>query len=234
MPDADPVTGLPVGEPVALRPLPDALRVPLHGRHVLLDALTPADADALFGLAQGPGTEALWQYLWDPPCPDREAFRAQIAAKAASATDPLFFAIRRGGAVLGHAALLRIERTHRAVEIGHLLFTPPLQRTPAATEVIRLLLGHAFDTLGMRRVEWKCDALNAPSRRAAERLGFTYEGTFRQHMVIKGRNRDTAWFAMLDQEWPRARAAFDAWLAPPNFDADGTQRRGLAAIRATL
>lgn len=234
MPDADPVTGLPVGDPVALRPLPDALRVPLHGRHVVLDALMPADADPLFDVAQGPGTEALWQYLWESPCPDRDAFRVQIAAKAASATDPLFFAIRRDGAVLGHAALLRIERTHRVIEIGHLLFTPPLQRTPAATEVIRLLLGHAFDTLGMRRCEWKCHALNAPSRRAAARFGFTYEGTFRQHMVIKGRNRDTAWFAMLDHEWPRACAAFDAWLDPGNFDADGTQRRGLAAIRDSL
>lgn len=232
MPDADPVTGLPVGEPVAPRPLPDGLRVPLHGRHVLLDALTPADADPLFDLAQGPGTGALWQYLREPPCPDRDAFRAQIAAKAASATDPLFFAIRRGGTVLGHAALMRIERTHRVIEIGHLLFTPPLQRTPAATEVIRLLLGHAFDTLGMRRVEWKCDALNAPSRRAALRYGFTYEGTFRQHMVIKGRNRDTAWFAMLDREWPARRAALDAWLDPANFDGEGHQRRPLAAFTA--
>lgn len=234
MPDADPVTGLPVGEPVALRPLPAALRVPLHGRHVALDALTPADADPLFDVAQGPGTEALWQYLRDAPCPDRDAFRTQIAAKAASANDPLFFAIRRGGTVLGHAALLRIERTHRVIEIGHLLFTPPLQRTPAATEAIRLLLGHAFDTLGMRRCEWKCDALNAPSCGAALRFGFTCEGTFRQHMVIKGRNRDTAWFSLLDREWPRARAAFDAWLDPANFDADGTQRRGLADLRAAL
>ncbi len=231
MPDADPVTGLPVGAPVVLRPLPDALRVPLRGRHVLLDALTPADADPLFDVAQAPGTEALWQYLWEPPCPDRDAFRAQIATKAAS-SDPLFFAIRRAGAVLGHAALMRIDRTHRVIEIGHILFAPALSRTPAATEAIRLLLGHAFDTLGMRRCEWKCDSLNAPSRRAAERFGFTQEGIFRQHMVIKGRNRDTAWFAMLDHEWPRARAAFDAWLDPGNFGDDGVQKRGLAAIRS--
>jgi RimJ/RimL family protein N-acetyltransferase len=233
MPDADPATGLPVGEPVALRPLPDALRVPLRGRHVVLDALAPADADPLFDVAQGPGTEALWQYLREPPCPDRDAFRAQIAAKVAS-DDPLFFAIRREGAVVGHAALLRIERAHRVIEIGHLLFAPPLQRTPAATEAVRLLLGHVFDTLGMRRCEWKCDALNAASRRAALRFGFTYEGTFRQHMVVKGRSRDTAWFAMLDHEWPRARAAFDAWLDPANFGADGRQRRGLAELRAGL
>jgi RimJ/RimL family protein N-acetyltransferase len=234
MPDADPVTGLPVGEPVTVRPLPNLLRVPLRGRHVTLDALTAADADALFDVAQGPGTQGLWQYLREPPCPDLDAFRAQIAAKAASAADPLFFAIRRDGAALGHAALLRIESTHRVIEIGHLLFAPPLQRTPAATEAIRLLLGHVFDTLGMRRCEWKCDALNAPSRRAAARFGFTYEGTFRQHMVIKGRTRDTAWFAMLDHEWPRARAAFDAWLDPGNFNADGGQRRGLATLRESL
>jgi RimJ/RimL family protein N-acetyltransferase len=180
------------------------------------------------------GTEALWQWLWEPPCADRGGYRGQVAAKAASATDLWFFAIRCDGAVLGHAALLRTERLHGVIEIAHLPFTPPLRRRPAAMEVIRLLLGHVFDTLGMRRCEWKCDALNAPSRRAAVRFGFSYEGTFRQHMVIKGRNRDTAWFAMLDHEWPRARAAFDAWLDPGNFDADGTQHRSLAAMRGSL
>jgi RimJ/RimL family protein N-acetyltransferase len=230
MPDADPVTGLPVGAPVALRPHPETLAATLMGRVVTLDALTPDDADALFAIVQGPGSEVLWQYLWEPPCPDRAAFAAHVAGKAASA-DPLFFAIRGAGAVLGHAALMRIDRPNRVIEIGHILFAPSLQRTPAATEAIRLLLGHVFDTLGMRRCEWKCDALNAPSRRAAERFGFTHEGTFRQHMVVKGRNRDTAWFAMLDHEWPRVRAAFDAWLDPANFGADGEQRRGLAAIR---
>lgn len=233
MAEADPVTGLPVGEPVSLRPLPATLRAVLRGRHVTLDALSPDDADALYAATQGTGTEALWQYLREPPCPDRAAFAAQIAAKAASA-DPLFFAIRRGGTALGHAALMRLDLPNRVAEIGHILFAPALQRTPAATEAIRLLLGHVFDTLGMRRCEWKCDALNAPSRRAAQRFGFTYEGTFRQHMVVKGRNRDTAWFAMPDHEWPRARAAFDAWLDPGNFDTAGRQRRSLAALRAAL
>ncbi|MCS6931644.1 MAG: GNAT family N-acetyltransferase [Acetobacteraceae bacterium] len=233
MAEADPLTGLPVGEPVCLRPLPASLRATLAGRHVTLDALSPDDADALFAATQGPGTEALWQYLREPPCPDRAAFAAQIADKAASA-DPLFFAIRRGGTAVGHAALMRMDVPNRVIEIGHILFAPALQRTPAATEAIRLLLGHVFDTLGMRRCEWKCDALNAASRRAALRLGFAYEGTFRQHMVVKGRNRDTAWFALLDREWPRARTALDAWLDPANFDATGGQRRSLGAIRAAL
>lgn len=229
MPEADPVTGLPIGAAVVLRPLPDGLRARLTGRYVTPDDLTPDDAGPLFDVAQGPGTEALWQYLPEPPCPDCAAFAAQVAAKAASA-DPQFFAIRRDGAVLGYAALMRSDRAHRVIELGHLLFTRPLQRTPAATETIRLLLGHVFDTLGLRRCEWKCNALNAPSRRAALRDGFTPEGIFPQHMVVKGRNRDTAWFSMLDHEWPTRRAALDAWLDPANFDAEGRQRRPLAAF----
>jgi RimJ/RimL family protein N-acetyltransferase len=117
------------------------------------------------------------------------------------------------------------------IEIGHIWFGASLQRTPGATEAIYLLSREAFDGLGNRRLEWKCDAANARSRRAAERFGFTFEGVFRQHMIVKGRNRDTAWYALLDGEWPAARAAYEAWLASENFDADGRQRRSLASLR---
>ena len=128
------------------------------------------------------------------------------------------------------ASYLNIAPAHGCIEIGHIWFAPPLQKTRGATEAIFLMMRHAFDDLGYRRLEWKCDALNAASRRAAARFGFTYEGTFRQHMVVKGRNRDTAWFAMLDREWPRVRAAFERWLAPENFAAAGRQRMSLRAL----
>jgi RimJ/RimL family protein N-acetyltransferase len=130
------------------------------------------------------------------------------------------------------ASYLRFAPQHRVVEIGHIWFGAALQRTPAATETIYLLARHAFEDMHVRRLEWKCDADNARSRRAADRFGFTYEGVFRQHMLVKGRNRDTAWYSLLDSEWPVARAAFEAWLDEANFDAEGRQRRSLADLRA--
>ena len=133
----------------------------------------------------------------------------------------------------GVVSYLRIEPEHACIEIGHIWFGAPLQRTPGATETIYLLARHAFDDLGNRRLEWKCDAANARSRRAAERFGFTFEGVFRQHMIVKGRNRDTAWFSLLDSEWPAVRAAFEAWLAPENFDAGGRQRSPLKNVRTS-
>jgi RimJ/RimL family protein N-acetyltransferase len=129
---------------------------------------------------------------------------------------------------------MRITPEHGVIEIGHIWFASALQRTRQATEAIYLLARHAFDDLGYRRFEWKCDSLNQPSRRAAERFGFVFEGVFRQHMVIKDRNRDTAWFSILDGEWPLVRAAFEAWLAPENFDEEGRQRRPLAEVRNSL
>jgi RimJ/RimL family protein N-acetyltransferase len=132
------------------------------------------------------------------------------------------------------ASYLRIEPEHRVIEIGHIWFAPILQRTRQATEAIYLMARHAFDDLGYRRLEWKCNALNAASRRAAERFGFTFEGIFRQHMIIKGQNRDTAWFSIIDGEWPRVRATFEEWLAQENFDLDGRQRRSLSQIRSEL
>jgi RimJ/RimL family protein N-acetyltransferase len=149
-------------------------------------------------------------------------------------TDPLFFAIfdTATDKPVGYAALLRIDPTSGVMEVGAVNYSPRLKRTPAGTEAMYLMMRRAFDELGYRRYEWKCDSLNAPSYRAAERYGFTFEGIFRQLIVRKGRNRDTAWFSILDSEWPRVRSAFETWLAPDNFNPDGTQRRSLSALRA--
>jgi RimJ/RimL family protein N-acetyltransferase len=208
-----------------------------EGRYVRLE---PLDAEhharALFdALAAGDPEGRLWTYMYDGPFDSFDSYRAHLARQAAS-DDPLFYAIgeRASGAPVGVASLMRIVPEHGVIEVGHILYTPGLQRTPGATEAMALLAGHVFDDLGYRRYEWKCNALNGPSRRAAQRLGFTYEGMFRQHLVVKGRNRDTAWFAMLDYQWPTMRAAFEAWLAPENFDGDGRQKRTLEEIRSAL
>jgi RimJ/RimL family protein N-acetyltransferase len=149
--------------------------------------------------------------------------------------DPLFHAIvdPAAGSATGVASYLRIDPNHGSIEVGGINYSPLLQRKPAATEAMYLMMKRAFE-LGYRRYEWKCDALNAASRLAAERFGFTYEGIFRQHMILKGRNRDTAWFSMIDSEWPRVSAAFEQWLAPTNFDGEGRQKRRLAEIRSAI
>jgi RimJ/RimL family protein N-acetyltransferase len=207
-------------------------RVTLPGRFVTLEPLTEDHADDLFAAACGPGRDHLWLYLFDGPFDDPATFRASIARKAASA-DPLFYAIldNASGRAVGHATLMRIEPAHRVIEVGNILFGVPLQRSPGATESMALLMAYVFETLGYRRYEWKCNDLNAPSKRAAARLGFTFEGVFRQHMIVKGRNRDTAWFSILDKEWPALKVGFDAWLSAANFDADGRQKTNLAAQR---
>ncbi|MFG1376970.1 GNAT family N-acetyltransferase [Xanthobacter autotrophicus] len=231
VPDAVPLGALVEGGP-ARRPAP----VTLEGRHVVL---VPFDADrhaaSLHALSHGPERDALWAYLSAAPFPDEAAF-TRYYADAATRADPLLFAIVEAatGRAVGHATYMRMEPAHRVIEVGNILYTPALQRTPGATEAMYLMARHVFEDLGYRRYEWKCNALNAPSRRAAERLGFSYEGLFRQHMIVKGLSRDTAWYALLDHEWPRARAAFEAWLDPANFDADGRQRRRLEDIRAAL
>ena len=201
---------------------------PLAGARVRLEPLDP-ERHAADLLAAAQDDPQLWRYLPDGPFADEGELRSWLAERAGS-SDPLYLAVvdtatgRAGGVV----SYLRIEPEHGCIEIGHIWFGAGLQRTPAATETIFLLARHAFDDLGHRRLEWKCDAANARSRRAAERFGFTFEGVFRQHMIVKGRNRDTAWFSLLDSEWPAARAAFEAWLRPENFDADGRQRSPLA------
>lgn len=147
--------------------------------------------------------------------------------------DPMFHAVVNDatGTAVGVATYLRIDPPNGAIEVGHINYSPRLQRKPAATEAMYLMMRRVFDELGYRRYEWKCDSLNAPSRAAAARLGFRYEGTFLQATVYKGRNRDTAWFAITDKEWPSVKAGFERWLDPANFDADGRQRAGLAALR---
>jgi RimJ/RimL family protein N-acetyltransferase len=216
----------------ARAPAPD-LR--LEGRLVRLEPVDPdRDAEDLLDAAQGPGADPeLWRYLSYGPFADAAALRAWLAGCAAT-PDPLFLTIvdAATGRAAGMASYLRIEPAHGVIEIGHIWFGGHLQRTPAATEAIHLLACHAFDDLGNRRLEWKCDAANDRSRRAADRFGFTFEGVFRQAMIVKGRNRDTAWYSLLDREWPAARAAFEAWLDPANFDRDGRQLRPLAALRA--
>jgi RimJ/RimL family protein N-acetyltransferase len=192
-------------------------------------------AESLFTSSHGEGAEELWKHLPYGPFAGQAEFTAWLGQRAESA-DPLFFAVVDSESMraLGMASFLRIDPAHGVIEIGHIWFAPELQRTQQATEAIYLLAKHAFDDLGYRRLEWKCDSLNEPSRRAADRFGFTYEGVFRQHMVVKGRNRDTAWFSMTDGEWPLRRAAFEAWLSPENFDEKGRQRRSLAALRASF
>ena len=222
----------PVGGSVEPRAVRRPERRVLDGRFVRLEPLDAArHAPALWRNVQG--ADEVWDYLFDGPPPDLQSLTADLARKAAS-DDPLFWTIvdRASGEAQGYATLMRVEPVHRVIEVGNILFTPALQRKPGATEAMALLAGHVFDDLGFRRYEWKCNALNAPSRAAALRLGFTFEGVFRQHMIVKGRSRDTAWFSMLDTEWLSVKRGFAAWLAPDNFDATGRQRHALAAIRA--
>jgi len=178
---------------------------------------------------QSVGHDHLWLYLFEGPFATRSAFDSDLKRKSES-EDPLYFAIidRASRRALGHAAYLRIEPNHRVIEVGAILYTPPLQRTAGATEAMYLMAKHVFEDLGYRRYEWKCNAFNEPSRRAALRFGFTFEGIFRQHMVVKGRNRDTAWYAMLDSEWPSRKAAFEQWLDAANFDERGQQKQKLS------
>jgi len=222
-----------VGEPVAWRPVPRPARETLQGVQVLLRPIaTDADAEPLYEVSHPPGGDpAIWTYLFGGPYSSvGDLHRALVDAQASE--DPLFFTIVRlpDGVPLGVASYLRITPEHGVIEIGNIWFGTPLQRTTAATEAIYLLVRHAFDDLGYRRLEWKCNALNAASRRAAERFGFRFEGVFRNHMVVKGRNRDTAWYAITGEEWPAIKAGFERWLSPANFDAAGAQRNSLREL----
>jgi len=218
------------GRPVT----PGAASVPgpgtvLHGARVTLRAVDPAaDAPSLHEATADPAT---WTYLSHGPFATAGELEAVLAGARAE-EGRLALAILRDGRALGTASYLRIVPEHRVIEIGHIVLGAPLRRTAAATEAIFLLARHALDELGYRRLEWKCDALNAASRRAAERYGFRFEGVFRDHMIVKGANRDTAWFAIVEGEWPPLRDAFEAWLDPANFDADGVQRHALGELVA--
>jgi RimJ/RimL family protein N-acetyltransferase len=224
----------PIGSPLpdwSPRPLPP--RADLGGRFCALTPLSPSHAAALHEAHALDAEGRNWTYLPYGPFRSAEHY-ARWVEWGAKQSDPQFFAIveRASDKPVGVASYLRIEPAMGVIEVGHLAFSPLLQRKPAATEAMYLMMRRAFDELGYRRYEWKCDSLNAPSRRAAERLGFTYEGTFRQMNVIKGRNRDTAWFSILDSEWPALRTAFERWLDPGNFDAAGKQRRSLTELRS--
>ena len=209
------------------RPRPECRA--LEGSSIRLEPLDAGrHGDDLFAAGSGPEAERLWRHLWEPPFPDRASFEGWLA-KAAASDDPLFFAAidPATGRAEGRLALMRIDPANGVIEVGHIQFGPGLARRPAGTEAMALMMARAFDELGYRRCEWKCDSLNAPSRAAALRYGFTFEGIFRNAIVTKGRSRDTAWFSMLDREWPARRHAFERWLDPANFDAAGRQRTPL-------
>jgi RimJ/RimL family protein N-acetyltransferase len=227
-----PISGQPIGLPVdrtgaAPRPGP----VTLKGRYGRLEKLRPEHWSDLWAVFAG--HDQVWTYIsTDGPFADSSEF-ASFIAKRAAAEDPYAYAIiDLQDRAVGYLTLLRINPPMRVIEVGHVLYSPSLQRTPLGTEAQYLLARYVFETLGYRRYEWKCNSLNAPSRWAALRYGFVYEGTFRQHMIAKGRNRDDAWFSMLDSEWPVRKRNFERWLDPENFDAKSAQKVSLAALNA--
>ena len=209
-------------------------RIVIEGRFCRVEPLSAKrHAASLYAAySQAPDGRA-WTYMPVGPFADADAYRHWAEAAARSA-DPLQFAVidRATGEAVGTLALMRIDAANGVIEVGYIAFSSALQRTPLSTEAHYLLMKLVFDELGYRRYEWKCDSLNAPSRQAALRLGFSFEGMFRQAVVYKGRSRDTAWYSIVDGEWPALRAAFESWLAPGNFDAQGRQLRTLAELRA--
>lgn len=225
--------GQPIGPPLGgwlSRPRP--ARSPLEGRFCRLEPLDPeCHGEALYEALAEEGDPPTWTYLFYGPFASREAFMLWLRERAAGA-DPLFHTIldRGSGKALGLVSFLRIEEGSGAIAIGHVIYSPALRRAAAATEAIYLLLCRAFDELGYRRCEWRCDTLNAASRAAAQRYGFRFEGIMRQSAVYKGRSRDTACYAIIDPEWPDLRASFERWLSPANFDENGIQREHLSQL----
>jgi RimJ/RimL family protein N-acetyltransferase len=221
--------GPPVGTSVAAKPTP----VVLEGRFGRVERLDARHAAGLWEAVRG--HDHIWTYMSQyGPFLDAAAFANWIDGRVAL-DDPYSYAVvDRAGRAAGIATLMQIRPMMRAIEVGHIVYAPALQRTPLGTEAQYLLARYAFDTLGYRRYEWSCNALNVGSRRAALRFGFIFEGIMRQHMIAKGRNRDTAWYSMLDGEWPRCRAACEIWLHSENFDDSGRQRRCLDEIRNAL
>ncbi|NWK86762.1 GNAT family N-acetyltransferase [Raoultella terrigena] len=225
--------GQPVGDALPdWQPRPVPQRHTLQGRLCYLEPLAGKHAEALFAAHQlAPDTRS-WTWLLREPDSSVEEFSAWVAS-VAELSDPLHFAVidRQTRLPVGSLALMRIDANNGVIEVGHVHFSPLLSRTAMATEAHWLLMRYAFETLGYRRYEWKCNSLNEPSRRAARRLGFHYEGRFRQALVIKGHNRDTDWFSIIDAEWPQIDSAMQRWLASDNFSADGQQIRTLESLR---
>jgi len=226
----------PQGQPIGA-PLPDwhgAPAIPhttMRGRRCDVVPLQMAHGPDLFAAYSTDTTGGLWTYMPTGPFDTPDAFDAWLTTCCAS-TDPLFFAIidKQSGTPVGVASFLRIQPEHGVAEVGYIAFSPALQRTALATEAMFLMMQRIFGELGYRRYEWKCDALNVPSKQAAKRLGFSYDGLFKQAVVYKGRNRDTAWFSILDTDWPRIKSAFETWLGPDNFDRDGVQVKRLSDL----
>lgn len=218
------------------QPRPRPGREPMEGRYVRLEPLSAAKhGDGLFEASSVPDAEQRFRYLPDYPPENRRAFQPWLE-KAEASEDPLFFTLidKRSGQIAGRQTLMRIDPAYGVIEIGNIYWGPLVSRQPAATEALYLFAKYAFDTLGYRRYEWKCNDANLPSKRAAERFGFQFEGIFRQNMIVKGENRDTAWYSIIDKEWPLQRQAYEEWLDPANFGADGRQKRRLEEIRAAL
>ncbi|MFQ0815650.1 GCN5 family acetyltransferase [Brucella anthropi] len=214
-------------------PRPKPQRKALEGRYVRLEPLDPEKhGDGLFAASSVDDAERRFTWLFETPPATRAELEPWLE-KASTSDDPLFFAVidKASGKVAGRQALMRIDPANGVIEIGSIYWGPLIARKPAATEAQFLFMQYVFDELGYRRYEWKCHNENGPSKRAAERFGFQFEGIFRQHMVAKGRNRDTAWFSILDSEWPALRKAYQAWLAPENFDRDGQQKKRLEEFR---
>jgi RimJ/RimL family protein N-acetyltransferase len=218
------------------RPRPRPAREPLEGHYVRLEPLrADRHGDGLFEASSVPDAGDRFRWLFDYPPENRAAFQPWLE-KAEASEDPLFFAVvdKASGRIAGRQTLMRIDPAYGVIEIGNIYWGPLIARKPAATEAQFLFMQYVFDGLGYRRYEWKCNNLNEPSKRAAQRFGFSFEGVFRQHVVVKGENRDTAWYSIIDKEWPLLRRAYQEWLDPANFDAEGRQKRRLEEIRANL
>lgn len=228
-------SGLPVGFPLAdWKPCAAPPRTVMAGRYCRLEPIDPGRHSGELHAANLLDMEDhIWIYLPYGPFKQLADYQAWME-QTCLGDDPLFHAIvdSVSGKAVGVASYLRIDPAPGVIEVGHINYSPALQRTPAATEAMYLMMKRVFEELGYRRYEWKCDNLNARSRKAAERYGFTFEGIFRQATIYKGRNRDTAWFSVLDSEWPGTKAAFEAWLSPDNFGGDGVQRESLSKLMA--
>jgi len=220
----------PIVDPLPAGHVPDMR--PLFGRWVRLEHVSVKKhaKDLYDSFAANDPDGNVWTYMGYGPFGSFEAFSTWLADREA-ARDPWFYAfmVRQTGKPAGMGAFMRCDAVNGVIEIGHIWMSPGLQKTREATEAIYLMIRHCFDDLGVRRLEWKCDSLNKPSRRAAKRFGFRFEGIFRQHMIVKGRNRDTAWYALLDKDWHRVREAFETWLQPENFGKKGKQKAKLQA-----
>lgn len=222
-----------LGPPLNWVPAQTPPMTPLVGQYVRLEKLDPTKhTDALFAAQSGPeADDRTWIYMGRGPFPDEASFREYVELMASTSDPSAYVVIPTDGAPAGVLTYMRIDEKNGSIEIGHIWYGASIQRSPATTEVVYLTAKHAFEELGYRRFEWKCYDSNERSKRAALRFGFTHEGTFRNHLVVRDRNRDTAWFSMTIEEWPAIKAAFEAWLDPANFDTDGQQIRTLVSFR---